>query len=43
MQEHDERQVELIELGSVTSDTHGPGGHIIEVTILMPRAGISPE
>jgi len=43
MQKTDERQVELIELGSVTSDTQGAGGPVLEGFIYMPKTGISAD
>ena len=34
---------ELIELGSVTGDTQGPGGVILEGFTLMPKDAITAE
>jgi len=34
---------ELVELGSVTDDTHGEGGVEIEGFTLRPKGGISAE
>ncbi len=38
-----EDRVELVELGSVTADTQGEGGVLIETFTLMPKAGISAD
>ena len=43
MQTTDERQAELIELGSVTADTQGAGGPVLEGFIYMPKTGISAD
>lgn len=43
MQKTEERQVEPIELGSVTADTRGAGGPVLEGFIYMPRTGISAD
>ena len=43
MQTNDPRKAGLIELGSVTVDTLGQGGVIIEGFTLMPTAGITND
>jgi len=43
MQTTDERHVELIELGSVSADTQGAGGPVLEGFIYMPKTGISAD
>lgn len=42
MQTTDNR-AELIELGSVTADTQGEGGLVLEGFTLMPKPGISAD
>ncbi|HEX8223743.1 MAG TPA: hypothetical protein VF605_08010 [Allosphingosinicella sp.] len=43
MQKTEDRPIELIELGSVTTDTQGAGGPVVEGFIFMPRTGISAD
>jgi hypothetical protein len=43
MQTTDNRAPQLVELGSVTADTRGQGGVILEGFTLMPKAGITDE
>lgn len=43
MQKTDDRPLELIELGSVTADTQGAGGPVLEGFIFMPKTGISAD
>jgi len=43
MQKTEDRQVELIELGSVTADTQGAGGPVLEGFDFMPKTGISAD
>lgn len=38
-----EDRSELLELGSVTADTQGEGGVLIETFTLMPKAGITAD
>lgn len=38
-----EDRTELVELGSVTADTQGAGGVILEGFTLMPKAGITAD
>jgi hypothetical protein len=42
MQTNDNRR-ELLELGSVTADTRGQDGVILEGFTLMPKAGLTDE
>jgi hypothetical protein len=39
----EDRTSELVELGSVTADTQGQGGVILEGFTLIPKAGISAD
>ena len=44
MQKTDERKLELVELGSVTTDTLGAGGPVLEGFTFRPIInGISPD
>ena len=43
MQKTDERKLELIELGSVTANTHGAGGPVLEGVTFRPITGISDD
>ena len=38
-----EDRAALVELGSVTADTKGEGGVLIETFTLMPKAGITAD
>ena len=43
MQKVEDRPCELIELGSVTADTQGAGGPVLEGFIFMPKTGLSAD
>ena len=43
MQRTENSAVELVELGSVTGDTQGQNGVILEGFTLMPKPGISAD
>ncbi|HEX8215696.1 MAG TPA: benenodin family lasso peptide [Allosphingosinicella sp.] len=43
MQKNEDRELDLIELGSVTGDTQGRGGPYAEFVIGMTKNGISED
>ena len=43
MNQDEDRALELVELGSVTADTQGDGGPVIEFFIGMTKTGLIAE
>lgn len=43
MQKIEEGQLELLELGSITADTQGAGGPVLEGFTYQPKIGISDD